>query len=54
VATADRNNDGRADLVLGAGPGAAPRVHILSLQGLAELDNLLAFDPLFSGGVFVG
>jgi uncharacterized repeat protein (TIGR01451 family) len=54
VATADRDNDGRADLVLGAGPGATPHVRVVSLQGLAELDSFLAFDERFSGGVFVG
>jgi hypothetical protein len=54
VTTADRNNDGAADLLLGAGPGAAPHVRVVSFQGLAELDSFLAFDPLFSGGVFVG
>ncbi len=54
VGSVDRNRDGRADLVLGAGPGAGPHVRVLSGDSLAALDSFFAFGQAFNGGVFVG
>jgi uncharacterized repeat protein (TIGR01451 family) len=55
VATADRNGDGRADILTGAGPGGAPRVEAFDGTNPAHLlESFLAFDPGFLGGVFVG
>jgi hypothetical protein len=59
VAVLDVNGDGKADIITGAGPGGGPHVRIfdgatgLQLQGGA-MDSFMAFDVLFSGGVFVG
>ncbi|OWK43205.1 hypothetical protein FRUB_02804 [Fimbriiglobus ruber] len=54
VAAQDVNGDGKADLILGAGPGGAPRVQILSATGLQSIDNFYAFDTNLVGGVYVG
>jgi hypothetical protein len=54
VAAIDRNGDGLADIITGAGRGNAPRVQIFDGNTLTLLDNSLAFDGSFSGGVYVG
>jgi hypothetical protein len=55
VTSEDLNNDGRDDLITGAGPGAGPHVKALNAQGFGELQSFFAFDPnAFIGGVFVG
>ncbi len=53
VAAGDVNGDGVADIVTGAGPGAGPHVKVFEGQTNAELRSFFAFDPIFSGGVFV-
>jgi hypothetical protein len=49
---------GHADIVTGAGPGGGPHVRIFDgatgLQLPDAQDSFFAFDPTFSGGVFVG
>ncbi len=50
----DRNADAVPDIVAGAGPGGGPHVKVFDRQTLGLLDSFFAFDPLFSGGVFVG
>ena len=52
VATGDVNGDGRADLLLGTGPGAG-QVKVLDANGLALLGDFRPFGTAFSGGVFV-
>ena len=54
VAAGDVNGDGRADIVTGAGPGGGPHVRVFAASDLAELASFFAFDPAFSGGVFLG
>jgi hypothetical protein len=54
VAAADLTGDGRADLVVAAGPGGGPHVRVLDAATLAEVEGFYAFDPAFTGGVFVG
>ena len=54
VAAGDVNRDGFADIVTGAGPGGSPRVKVFSGATGAQLRSFLAFDPSFTGGVFVG
>jgi hypothetical protein len=54
VAAIDRNGDGLADIIVGSGSGNAPRVQIFDGNTLTELDNYLAFDSSFGGGVYVG
>ena len=58
VAVLDVNGDGKADIITGAGPGGGPHVRIFDgATGLPfdnAQDSFYAFDPSFSGGVFVG
>ena len=54
VAAGDVNGDGFADIVTGAGPGGSPHVKVFSGATGAQLRSFLAFDPSFTGGVFVG
>jgi hypothetical protein len=54
VATADINADGAADLLTGPGPGGGPDVRGFEGQTLTRLDEYFAYDPAFTGGVFVG
>src|SRR5207253_3658126 len=53
VASGDVNHDGRADLIVGAGPGGVPEVKVFSGTNLAPLKDFLAYSANFSGGVFV-
>jgi trimeric autotransporter adhesin len=53
VAAGDIDGDGRADIIVGAGAGAAPHVRVFSGANLSELASLFAYDPLFTGGVTV-
>jgi hypothetical protein len=54
VAVADVDGDGRADVITGAGPGGGPHVRVFRLGPLTELASFYAYDPAFTGGVFVG
>ncbi len=53
VAAGDVNADGRADLVMGAGPGSQPRVAVRDLNSGQVLSDFLAYDSRFTGGVYV-
>jgi hypothetical protein len=53
VASADLDGDGRADLIVGAGPGGEPHVGILDGATLHLVGSFDAHDPGFAGGVFV-
>lgn len=53
VATGDVNGDGIEDIIVGAGPGAAPHVRVLSGANLAQIHSFMAFDVAFTGGVNV-
>lgn len=54
VAAADFNGDGRAEILTGAGPLASPDVRLFDSVSLSLVDEFFAYDPLFSGGIFVG
>lgn len=53
VAAGDVNNDGRADIITGAGAGGGPHVKVFSGQDNSVLQEFFAYDPAFAGGVFV-
>ncbi len=53
VAAGDVNGDGKDDIVTGAGPGGGPHVRVFNASDLRVLTQYLAFDPSYSGGVYV-
>ncbi len=53
VAAADVNDDGRADIIAGAGPGGGPEVRVFNGLDLAQLAGFFAFEANFSGGALV-
>jgi hypothetical protein len=42
------------DIITGAGPGGGPHLLAFDFPSLSVLDSFMAFDPGFTGGVFVG
>ncbi len=53
TASADFNNDGVADLVVGTGPGIATRVVIFDGKTQAVLFDVAPFEASFVGGVYI-
>jgi FG-GAP-like repeat/IPT/TIG domain len=54
VAAGDVNGDGRADIIVGAGPGGGPHVVVFDGTNVARvLHSFMAFAPTFTGGVYV-
>lgn len=51
IASADINNDGYDDIMVGAGPGGGPRVTVFSGLNGSILQDFFAFEPTFTGGV---
>lgn len=41
-------------LAVAPGPGGGPHVRVLTVPGLSDIESFYAFDPAFTGGVFVG
>ena len=54
VAARDANGDGKADLVVAAGPGGGPHVKAFDVGTLGGLWEAFPFDPTLTGGVSVG
>jgi hypothetical protein len=60
VAAGDVNRDGKADIIVGPGPGMEPLVQVFDSKpvplGVAgfTIASFDAFDPTFTGGVAVG
>jgi hypothetical protein len=54
VAKGDVNGDGFADIIVAAGPGGGP--HVIVYDGVtgAMIRSFMAYNPGFTGGVFVG
>ena len=53
VASGDFNNDGVADIFAAASSGGGPAIAILDSQTGEVLESFFAFDPAFTGGVFI-
>jgi photosystem II stability/assembly factor-like uncharacterized protein len=53
VAMGDVNQDGRDDIICGAGPGGGPNVRVFDGRTFAMIRDFFAFDAKFAGGVFV-
>lgn len=53
VASGDTNGDGHADVIVGAGAGGGPNVIVYSGANGALLQNFMAYDAAFTGGVSV-
>jgi uncharacterized delta-60 repeat protein len=53
VAVADVTGDGVPDYVGGSGPGGGPRVVVIDGKTGARVADFFAFEPGFTGGVFV-
>lgn len=53
VSTADFNNDGFSDIVVGTGVGGGPRLRILSGTNLVPLRDAFVYESSFRGGVNV-
>ena len=53
VAIGDIDGDGFAEIVTGAGPGAAPHVKVFDGRDFAERQSYFAYDEAFLGGVTV-
>jgi autotransporter-associated beta strand protein len=53
VAAGDVNNDGKVDIVTGAGPGGGPQVKVFSGANLSVLASFYAYSSASNGGVFV-
>lgn len=53
VAAGDVNQDGRADIITGAGPGGGPNVLIFNPATLQPISSFFAFSQGFNGGIYV-
>jgi hypothetical protein len=54
VAADDLDFDGKADLIIGNGPGMASQLLGLKGTNLSPLLNFAPYDPTFLGGIYVG
>jgi hypothetical protein len=52
VTAGDTNNNGKYEIITGAGPGGGPHIRIFDYMG-RELSTFFAYDPNFRGGVNV-
>ncbi len=53
VSVADLNNDGKAEIITGAGPGGGPHVRILNHYGNMVLPGFFAYNLSYRGGIEV-
>jgi hypothetical protein len=53
VAAGDVDGDGFADIIVAAGPGGGPHVQVFSGRTRQVIASFMAYDPQFTGGVYV-
>jgi hypothetical protein len=53
VATADVTGDGVPDIITAPGPGGGPHIRVFDGNTFAVVTEFMAYDPSFTGGVFV-
>jgi hypothetical protein len=53
VAAGDVTGDGKAEIIVGAGPGGAPEVRVFDGATSALVSSMLVYPVSFTGGVFV-
>jgi subtilisin-like proprotein convertase family protein len=53
VAAGDVNGDGVEDIIVAPGPGGGPRVRVFDGRDGSLIDDLMAFEPTFTGGLYV-
>jgi hypothetical protein len=53
VAVGDLDGDGKNEIITGAGPGGGPHVRAFELATQEEVASFFAYQPAFTGGVFV-
>jgi hypothetical protein len=53
VAMADATGDGVPDVITAPGPGGGPHIRVFDGVTFAVVKEFMAYDPLFTGGVFV-
>ena len=53
VTSADINQDGIPEIIAAAGSGGGPAIKILDSQNGSVLRSFFAFNPAFSGGIFI-
>ncbi len=54
VASMDLSTDGQADIITGVGSGGGPHVKVFDGGSGGVLRSFFAYDPSFTGGIFVG
>src|SRR5262249_49534572 len=53
VAAEDRDGDGKLDVYVGSGPGSTSRARTFKGTTFAQIDEFMAYDPSFQGGIWV-
>jgi hypothetical protein len=53
VAVGNTAGDSRGEIITGAGPGGGPHVRVFDSATGENIANIIAYDPAFTGGVYV-
>jgi hypothetical protein len=54
VAAGVFDNSGKAEVYTAAGPGGGPQVAVFDSSTLALLGSFFAYNPTFTGGIYIG